>query len=210
MNKLKKHNEKPNFEILSGVGVPELRSSLQRCPGGEPVLFWRDNLGFHRSSLTCLLVEESPITQVGPLRTSRSGMCSAPSSLLWLLLCRPAHLVALSCLYFVLSLKVLTPCCLPDSTGYVIPTAHYSVVEEISPDFEAALPPFRLRGSLSSGSLSHCLLLSRTTDSGPPGHVRLVPPLLQRGQAQLTQPLTIFITFQSGHHTHCSLLHLLQ
>jgi hypothetical protein len=39
MNKLKKHNEKPNFEILSGVGVPELRSSLQRCPGGEPVLF---------------------------------------------------------------------------------------------------------------------------------------------------------------------------
>ncbi len=31
------------------------------------------------------------------------------------------------------------------------------------------------------------------------GHVRLVPPLLQRGQAQLTQPLTVFVTFQPGH-----------
>ncbi len=60
---------------------------------GIGLAYWPARL--HRpAEFTCLLV---------PGRASQvswSGMCSAPSSLLWLLLCRPAHLVALSCLYF--------------------------------------------------------------------------------------------------------------
>ena len=49
----------------------------------------------------------------------------------------------LSAQLFVLSLKVLTSYCLPDSTRYAIPAAHYSVAEEVPPDFETALPHFQ-------------------------------------------------------------------
>ncbi len=105
------------------------------------------------------------------------------------MLSRPAHLAALSCLYFR---------CLPDSTGgCVIPAAHNSAAEEVSPDFEAALPHFE-RVCRAPGR-SHTVRCSvKTVDSslGSLGnknfvdHVRMVPPLLQRGQFQFTQPLT--------------------
>jgi uncharacterized protein YqgQ len=47
---------------------------------------------------TCRVVSHGPGR--ASQETSWSGTSSAPSSLLRLLLCRPAHLVALSCLYF--------------------------------------------------------------------------------------------------------------
>jgi hypothetical protein len=77
---------------------------------------------------TCRVVSHGPGR--ASQETSWSGMCPAPSSWLQMMLSRPAHLVALSCF----ALKVVTSCCLPDSTGYwyVIPAAHYSVDDQKS------------------------------------------------------------------------------
>jgi hypothetical protein len=82
------------------------------------------------------------VAQVGPLRKHLgpgcarllrlcSGCCSVGRSSGRTQLC-------------VLSLKVLTPSCLPIIAGYVVPSAHYSVAEEVSPDFEAALSHFQV------------------------------------------------------------------
>ncbi len=84
---------------------------------------------------------------------------------------------------FVLSLKVLTSCCLPDSTGYVIPAAHYSVAEEVPPDFETDLPHFQVERVCCAPGRSHtvrCSLkpLTRVYPSlGSLGHTKFCGPL---------------------------------
>ncbi len=51
-------------------------------------------------------------------------------------------------------------CCLLDSTRYVIPAAHYSVAEEVSPDFEMTLPHFQVERFCCAPGRSHIVRCS--------------------------------------------------
>jgi hypothetical protein len=48
----------------------------------------------------------------------------------------------------------------PDSTRYVIPASHYSVAEEVSPDFEAALSHFQVERVYCAPARSHTVRIN--------------------------------------------------
>ncbi len=140
--------------------------------------------------LTCLLVSSLPWPRWGRAsqETSFSGMCSAPFFFTQAVLLRPAHLVALICLYFLWNFSLFAIALTSRGIAFQVSHPH---TEEISSQLHAAMFHSQIEGvcRATSYSLASCfkplqgVKFSSAVDNFVHHcHFCLVPSFLQSGQ----------------------------